>query len=542
MLLRRTWWLPLLTLAACAVVPDGAVVTLTSGKKAAAPAPAAATSSLAGTVLAPSGMTASATNQLISNDGGSIISQDGASLITNDGAGLISQDGASAVKRYLQAIATRPLAAATVLVVDANKKLVARTTTDAKGHYELKGLPRGVCLVQVSVKTADGHPGVLATVADTAKAASADVDLATTMAAVIAVRTRPLAGLDLETFHTNANAILQKLVDVPDVAHPDAMVKQADAMMVNLPTPTPAPTATTTTTSTPTATPAPQATPTATPSPTLPILAGTNAAGSADGPGMQAAFNAPGALALGPQGRYLFVSDDGNQVVRRIDLDDITAPVTTIRPGGLGFPLQLATGPDALIGSDASHHALFRLSQEGAAVKVDAILDDPRGLAFTAEGDVLVADGRGHQLTVVSKSNAFKPTVVAGSGTAGAADGKGSDAALNLPGAIATMGDAFYVACAGDGRVVLAKAAGSAADPYLITTFASGFAQPAALAVVDGLGLVVADTGHDRLQLASPARTLATQLSHPGGLAWDPNRRRLYVADTGHHTIRYLSL
>jgi sugar lactone lactonase YvrE len=255
------------------------------------------------------------------------------------------------------------------------------------------------------------------------------------------------------------------------------------------------------------------------------MLAGTGSPGATDGPGLAATFNAPGALAL--VGRYLFVADDGNRALRRLYLDDITAPVTTLATT-LTFPLGLAAGPDALYASGAG---IFKLTPEGQATRLADDADGPRGLALTANGNLLVAVPTTHQLKAVgvaAPSFSLRPVA-----------GDASDP-LNQPVAVAVNGTEAYVACAGDGRIVLAQATGGDADPRRTSTFASGFDRPAALAFVDGLGLVVADAG--RVAVAKDGRTLAANLGHPGGLAWDVAQRRLYVADTDHHVIRYVAI
>ncbi len=59
------------------------------------------------------------------------------------------------------------------------------------------------------------------------------------------------------------------------------------------------------------------------------VLAGTGQAGSADGPGTSATFNAPNGLALSPDGHFLYIGESGR--LRRIDLS-VPAPVVETLP------------------------------------------------------------------------------------------------------------------------------------------------------------------------------------------------------------------
>lgn len=147
-------------LAACqAAPPAGALRTLPAPVLAGARPPAARAGALQGRVLAPPGIVASNSARLVSNNGGAVLANGGASLVANNGAGLISK-----AKYGLRALATTPLAGATVRVLDATGRPVAGpdgaplvATTDADGRFAFDAsLPAGNVVLDVGVSSGTG--------------------------------------------------------------------------------------------------------------------------------------------------------------------------------------------------------------------------------------------------------------------------------------------------------------------------------------------------------------------------------------------------
>ena len=129
-------------------------------------------------------------------------------------------------------------------------------------------------------------------------------------------------------------------------------------------------------------------------------VAGSGAAGGADGVGAAASFSSPHSLALGPGG-VLYVTEGTGHRVR------------TISPAG---------AVTTLAGSGAAGYADGR----GAA----ASFNTPLGIAVDATGVVFVADQANHRIRRITSGVV---DTLAGSGAAGFADGAGAAAQFYLP-------------------------------------------------------------------------------------------------------------
>ena len=224
-------------------------------------------------------------------------------------------------------------------------------------------------------------------------------------------------------------------------------------------------------------------------------VAGTGVAGwSGDGGSAQAAeIDHPRGLALAPGGGYAF-ADAFAHVVRRVWPD---GHITTVAGTGIaGFSGD--GGPAA-----------------------QAELDLPHGVAFARDGTLLIADTLNNRIRAVAADGTI--STVAGTGTPGFA-GDGGPAALaeiSAPrGITALPGGGFVFPDSDNNRVREVSAEGT------ITTVAGsgtpgfdGDGGPATAAALDrpfavvpaaGGGLLIADTGNDRIRRVAPDGTIAT--------------------------------
>ncbi|NPV67989.1 MAG: redoxin domain-containing protein [Anaerolineae bacterium] len=269
---------------------------------------------------------------------------------------------------------------------------------------------------------------------------------------------------------------------------------------------------------------------------------GEGVAGHADGRYDSARFDTPQGMALGADGRILYVADTGNHMLRAVDL--VSETVTTVAGTGQQGRGQLRSG-------------------RATSVALNSPWDVMR------VGDILyVAMAGAHQLwryDVVTGEIA----VHSGSGRENLLDGPHADAALAQPSGITADGAVLYFA---DSEASAVRAADSDPGGGVRTIVGTGLfdfgdrdgvggaallQHPLGVAYGDGL-LYVADTYNNKIKQIDPlsreVRTLAGQapggyrdgraeealFDEPGGLSYAAGR--LYVADTNNHAIRVIDL
>ena len=266
---------------------------------------------------------------------------------------------------------------------------------------------------------------------------------------------------------------------------------------------------------------------------------------SGDGsPAVEASLDAPRDVVVAASGA-IYIADSGNNRVRHVGTG---GDISTIAGNGLGF--STGTGGPA----------------------AEASLGDPRGLALTPGGDLIICEQGGHIVRRYESSTgdilAFAGRDIPGFG----GDGRAAvDANLSGPASVAAdpMGN-VWIAERFNHRVrrvdsggFIETVAGSFLDGFAGD---GGRATHAALngprgVAVDELGRVyIADTGNHRVRVVDIDGTISTvagtgesgfsrdggpgfrtMLSSPGDVALD-NHGHLYIADTGNHRIRVLDL
>ena len=141
--------------------------------------------------------------------------------------------------------------------------------------------------------------------------------------------------------------------------------------------------------------------------------------------GTSARFDNPRGTAAGA-GNTLYVADFDNHRIRKVTIDpaNLTAAATqvsTIAGGSTAGNVNDATGTNARF-------------------------NKPMGLAVSEDETTLyVADSGNHRIRAIDLASTAV-TTIAGSGTPGHADGTGTAAQFNIPSGLAVSGDTLYVA------------------------------------------------------------------------------------------------
>ena len=231
-----------------------------------------------------------------------------------------------------------------------------------------------------------------------------------------------------------------------------------------------------------------------TPEGTVTTLAGSGTAGFADGAATVAQFKGPEGVAVDGSGN-VYVADTTNNRIRKVTSEGM---VTTLAGSGLSGSFN-GTG----------NAAFFAY---------------PKGVALDAAGNVYVADTYTDEIRKVTASGVV--TTLAGS-TQGYADGIGTAAKFNFPGSVTVDGAGnVYVADCKNNRIRKVTPEGT------VTTLAgsgtAGFADGAATVAqfkgpfgvsVDGYGNVyVADSDNHRIRKVTPDGMVTTLAGGGGGL------------------------
>jgi hypothetical protein len=155
------------------------------------------------------------------------------------------------------------------------------------------------------------------------------------------------------------------------------------------------------------------------------VLAGSTSSGSTNGQGATARFNFPFGIAYNSVDSALYVTDLLNNMVRRITADGrVTKVAGSTTPGGAD-----GTG-------------------------TSATFNGPTGIAVDTNGNVYVTEIYGQRVRKIAytgndrtSSNSYTVSTLAGSGTAGNADGFGTSATFNNPTGLTAAPDGSLYVC-----------------------------------------------------------------------------------------------
>lgn len=252
---------------------------------------------------------------------------------------------------------------------------------------------------------------------------------------------------------------------------------------------------------------------------TVSTLAGSDAYGTADGPGATATFANPVGVVIEPQGSVLVSDYDGN-AIRRVAADGTVITLTKqagfTQPFGLGYgkngDLFVSTDYDPAGLKDAHSGTLWRLdATSGVASPLAPDVGRARNFAAVPDGHLVVSNYQNNRLYLVDTATGT-PTDLAGSGAIGCdtfADGTGAAASFSVPYGIAVLSDGrIIVADKGNHRLRAVTADGS------VTTYAGD----GGTGTIDGA-------------------LLQARFNGPEGLAVD-GQDNVYVTDSAAHRIR----
>ncbi|QDU59003.1 NHL repeat-containing protein [Aeoliella mucimassa] len=192
---------------------------------------------------------------------------------------------------------------------------------------------------------------------------------------------------------------------------------------------------------------------------TVSTLAGTaGEKGYLDGPASDALFNAPHAVAWGPDGS-LYVADIGNARVRRIHEGEVTTVAGTgdygqadgpLGVGTLQYPIDLCMNEKGhLLIADAGT-SLLRYYKPGQGISTpwpSLTLDMPHGVADASNEQAVVAEMFAHRVCMLTSDQ--KLVALCGTGTAGPGDNE-----LNKPAAVLVHSGYLWIADLGNHRII----------------------------------------------------------------------------------------
>ena len=253
--------------------------------------------------------------------------------------------------------------------------------------------------------------------------------------------------------------------------------------------------------------------------------AGSGQIGYADGPALQARFNAPSGIAVANDNR-IFVADTNNHRIRVISADGSWVS-TYAATGGIG------AGAGGFSDGDALTMAYFNA---------------PTGIAIANDGRIFIADTNNHRIRVISADGSWVSTY-AGSGSVGDRNGSTTTAQFNAPQGVAIMqGELLLVADTNNHRIRMINAEGSLVSTYAGSSIGNSdgstttaqFNAPQSLTAI-GRMLFVSDSGNNLIRAIDGNGSVYTFtdsiLRTPAGITTTSDNRTIVITSQEEHRV-----
>lgn len=255
--------------------------------------------------------------------------------------------------------------------------------------------------------------------------------------------------------------------------------------------------------------------------------------GDMDGPVAQASFSELWGLLTDEEGS-VFISDYGNNKIRKIDTDNIVSTVT------------------GMTGVNGDMDGTF----------AEATFDNPRSMGMDSQGNIVVADLAAHKIRRINLSSETVETI-AGTGDMGLVNGDGSIAQFAQPiGVVIDNSDNIYISELGN--TTIRRIAPDNTVSTLVGTGVAGFVDgpadtalisfTAGMAIAANGDIIFADSGNHSVRRVTPQGVVTTiagtgtngdingegniaQFSNPLDVAVD-SKGNIIVVDFGNHKIK----
>jgi sugar lactone lactonase YvrE len=265
-------------------------------------------------------------------------------------------------------------------------------------------------------------------------------------------------------------------------------------------------------------------------------------------------FNLP--VGITTDGRFLYVADSNNNIIRKIDISTglvsilagiIGQPPATVdtAPGfaaRFNLPGAITTDGVSLYVAERQSNSIRKVVISSGAVSTLAHVNSPAGIT-TDGANLYVTDSVSHVIRRIAISSGVITTLAGSAGVAGSLDETGINARFRQPVGITTDGSNLYVNDFGNNlvrKIIIASG--------LVSTIVDNSAllvNPSTGITTDGTNLYIADYGNTVRKIVISSGFVSTLvgtgagLSHPEGLTSDG--RTLFISDSLNNLIRRLN-